>query len=79
MNMEGIDNELALAMAAIGVKSMEDLAEQAIDDLMGIVGMDEERAGKLIMTARAPGLQVQQHRIDDFTAHYLETRRPDGS
>jgi N utilization substance protein A len=58
LNMEGIDNELALAMAAIGVKSMEDLAEQAIDDLMGIVGMDEERAGKLIMTARAPWFAI---------------------
>jgi N utilization substance protein A len=33
---------------------MEDLAEQSIDDLMQIDGMDEERAGKLIMTARAP-------------------------
>ena len=33
---------------------MEDLAEQAIDDLMDIEGMDEERAGTLIMTARAP-------------------------
>jgi len=33
---------------------MEDLAEQSIDDLMVIAGMDEERAGQLIMTARAP-------------------------
>jgi N utilization substance protein A len=33
---------------------MEDLAEQAIDDLMDINGMDETRAGALIMTARAP-------------------------
>ena len=54
LNMEGIDSQLALALAGIGVKTMEDLAEQAIDDLMGIAGMDEERAGKLIMTARAP-------------------------
>lgn len=52
--MEGMDNQLALALAEIGVKSMEDLAEQAIDDLMVLEGMDEERAGKLIMTARAP-------------------------
>ncbi|MDT8398855.1 MAG: transcription termination factor NusA [Pseudomonadales bacterium] len=54
LNMEGMDNELALALAKIGVKTMEDLAEQAVDELMGIEGMDEERAGKLIMTARAP-------------------------
>ena len=33
---------------------MEDLAEQSIDELLDIEGMDEERAGQLIMTARAP-------------------------
>jgi N utilization substance protein A len=33
---------------------MEDLAEQSIDELMEIEGMDEERAASLIMTARAP-------------------------
>jgi N utilization substance protein A len=33
---------------------MEELAEQSIDELIDIEGMDEERAGKLIMTARAP-------------------------
>jgi N utilization substance protein A len=33
---------------------MEDLAEQATDELMEIEGMTEERAGQLIMTARAP-------------------------
>ena len=54
LNMEGMDNALALALAGINVKTMEDLAEQSIDDLMVIDGMDEERAGKLIMTARAP-------------------------
>jgi transcription termination/antitermination protein NusA len=54
LNMEGVDNQLALALAAIDIKTMEDLAEQSIDDLMVIAGMDEERAGQLIMTARAP-------------------------
>jgi N utilization substance protein A len=33
---------------------MEDLAEQTVDDLMDIEGMDEEKAAALIMTARAP-------------------------
>jgi transcription termination/antitermination protein NusA len=54
LNMEGMDDVLALALAGKGIVSMEDLAEQAIDELMDIEGMDEERAGKLIMTARAP-------------------------
>ncbi|MEX0739397.1 MAG: transcription termination factor NusA [Pseudohongiella sp.] len=54
LNMEGMDDVLAMALAGKGIVSMEDLAEQAIDELMDIEGMDEERAGKLIMTARAP-------------------------
>ncbi|HHX82599.1 MAG TPA: transcription termination/antitermination protein NusA [Pseudomonadaceae bacterium] len=54
LNMEGMDNELALALSEIDIKTMEDLAEQSIDDLMVIAGMDEERAGQLIMEARAP-------------------------
>ncbi|TFH75962.1 transcription termination/antitermination protein NusA [Gammaproteobacteria bacterium LSUCC0112] len=54
LNMEGMDDELAMALAGKGILNMEDLAEQSIDDLMDIDGMDEERAGKLIMTARAP-------------------------
>lgn len=60
LNMEGVDNELALALSKIGVLSMEDLAEQSIDELMEIEGMDEERAGKLIMTARAPWFADEQ-------------------
>lgn len=54
LNMEGMDDALAMALAGKGILNMEDLAEQSIDDLMDIEGMDEERAGKLIMTARAP-------------------------
>ena len=49
---------LSLMAAGIGpghgVITMEDLAEQAVDELMVIDGMDEDRAGALIMTARAP-------------------------
>jgi N utilization substance protein A len=41
-------------LAAKGIVTMEDLAEQAVDDLIDIEGMDEERAGNLIMIARAP-------------------------
>jgi len=52
--MEGMDTDLANALAVKGVCSMEDLAEQAVDELMEIEGMDETRAAELIMTARAP-------------------------
>ena len=54
LEMEGMDEETAKRLAAKGIKSMEDLAEQAVDDLMDIEGIDEERAAKIIMTARAP-------------------------
>ena len=54
LTMEGMDRELAFTLAARGVVTMEDLAEQSVDEMMEIEGMDEERAGKLIMTARAP-------------------------
>ena len=59
LNLEGMDDALALALAKIGILSMEDLAEQSIDELMGIDNMDEERAGKLIMTARAPWFEEE--------------------
>ena len=54
LNMEGMDGKLALELAKKGILNMEELAEQSIDELIDIEGMDEERAGKLIMTARAP-------------------------
>jgi N utilization substance protein A len=54
LTMDGMDDALAHALASRGVITMEDLAEQAIDELMEFDGMDEERAAQLIMTARAP-------------------------
>jgi len=41
-------------LAARGIICMEDLAEQAVDELLDIDGMNETKAGELIMTARAP-------------------------
>jgi N utilization substance protein A len=54
LEMEGMDTRLAFQLAKIGVVTMEDLAEQAVDDLSEIDDLDEERAGQLIMIARAP-------------------------
>ncbi len=54
LNMEGMNDQLALALSKMGILSMEDLAEQSVDELMDIEDMDEVRAGHLIMTARAP-------------------------
>ena len=54
LEMEGMDRQLAYILASRSVITMEDLAEQGVDDLMDIPDMTEERAGELIMTARAP-------------------------
>jgi N utilization substance protein A len=54
LSMEGMDEDLAYKCAAAGIITMEDLAEQAVDDLLEVEEMDAERAGALIMTARAP-------------------------
>jgi transcription termination/antitermination protein NusA len=54
LNMDGMDRHLAFILASRAIVTMEDLAEQAVDDLLDIEDMTEERAGELIMTARAP-------------------------
>jgi len=55
LSMDGMTQDLAFELAKKGVCTMEDLAEQSIDDLLGIKGIeDSEQAGTLIMTARAP-------------------------
>ena len=53
LNLEGMDRTLASALALKGLTTLDDLAEQSIDDLMDIEAMTEERAGKMIMAARA--------------------------
>jgi N utilization substance protein A len=52
LEMEGMDEHTARLLASAGIKTREELAEQAVDDLMPIEGMTEERAKVLIMTAR---------------------------
>ena len=52
--MEGMNRKLAYALAAREIITMEDLAEQAIDDIVGIDGLDSDMAARLIMKAREP-------------------------
>jgi N utilization substance protein A len=52
--MEGMDDDLAYELAVRNIVTMEDLAEQSVDELMEIEGMDEKRAAALIMKAREP-------------------------
>ena len=54
LEMAGMDDDTARVLAAGGIRTMEDLAECAIDEVLEVVEMSEERASELIMTARAP-------------------------
>jgi len=54
LTMDGMDRHLAFILASRGIVTMEDLAEQGVDDILDVEGMTEERAAELIMTARAP-------------------------
>ncbi len=54
LEMEGMDNDLAYDLASQGIVTMDDLAEQSVDDLLAFDGMNEEKAAKLIMKAREP-------------------------
>ncbi|EEJ5583436.1 transcription termination/antitermination protein NusA [Salmonella enterica subsp. enterica serovar Saintpaul] len=52
LNLEGLDRDMAFKLAARGVCTLEDLADQGIDDLADIEGLTDEKAGELIMAAR---------------------------
>ncbi|MGI9317134.1 MAG: transcription termination factor NusA [bacterium] len=54
LSMEGMDEETARALAAGGIRTMEELAECATDEVLDVVDLPPERASELIMTARAP-------------------------
>lgn len=54
LTMEGMDDALAHELARRGIVTMEDLAEQSIDELVDIQGVDATRAAALIMKAREP-------------------------
>ncbi len=52
LDLEGMDTELAAKLAQAGVKTRDDLADLAVDDLLEISGIEAERAKALIMKAR---------------------------
>jgi transcription termination/antitermination protein NusA len=52
--VEGVDKELAYELAARGIRTREELADQSLDELESVPGLDPERAGQIIMAARAP-------------------------
>ncbi|WP_406663767.1 transcription termination factor NusA [Gallaecimonas sp. GXIMD1310] len=52
LNLEGLERHLAYTLASKGIRTLEDLAEQGVDDLTDIDELDEAKAGELIMAAR---------------------------
>ena len=54
MSLEGMTSELAEQFNARGINTVDELAEQSIDDLLDISDITEEQAGALIMKAREP-------------------------
>lgn len=58
--MEGMEKHLALTLASKGITTQEELAEQAVDDLINITELTEDQAAELIMTARRPWFEAQQ-------------------
>ena len=53
LGLEGMAQDTAFALAAKGIKTKEELAELATDELLELVEMSAEQAAALIMAARA--------------------------
>ncbi len=51
--MESVSEELLAQLAAANINTIEELAEQGVEDLLEIEGVDKEQAAGLIMAARA--------------------------
>ncbi len=54
LTMEGMDEDTARTLAAGGIRTMEELAECAVDEVLDVIDLEIARASELIMTARAP-------------------------
>ena len=51
--LEGISPDILNQLQKMGIATVDDLAEHSVDELLPIPGMTAEKAGALIMTARA--------------------------
>ncbi|WEN41810.1 Transcription termination/antitermination protein NusA [Thauera sp. GDN1] len=53
LNLDGMEKSLAAKLAQQGIRTRDDLADLAVDELVEMAGIDEERAKALISVARA--------------------------
>ncbi len=54
LEIDGMDEYTARLLASHKIRTREDLADCAVDELLEIPGFEKEKAEQLIMTARAP-------------------------
>ncbi|OGA05843.1 MAG: transcription termination/antitermination protein NusA [Betaproteobacteria bacterium RIFCSPLOWO2_02_FULL_64_12] len=59
LHLEGMDGDLAARLAEKGIRTRDDLADLAVDDLLELTPIDVERAKSLIMSARAHWFEQQ--------------------
>jgi N utilization substance protein A len=52
LGLEGMDKAIAVQLAAHEIKTRDDLAELSVDELIELVGMEEDKAKALILEAR---------------------------
>ena len=52
LSLKSVDEELAYSLARNGINTREKLAEQSVDELIDIEGLNEEIAAEIIMEAR---------------------------
>jgi N utilization substance protein A len=73
LEMDGMDDALAELLSAQGICTMEDLAEQSVDELTEIEGIEDDQAATLIMTAREPWF-AEDETAEQTTTDSNETR-----
>ncbi len=62
LSLEGMDESLAFKLASKGIRTMEDLAELSIDELLEKSESDDEkRSAELIMAARKPWFDKEEN------------------
>ncbi|MDR3087606.1 MAG: transcription termination factor NusA [Azoarcus sp.] len=57
--LEGMDKTLAARLASQDIRTRDDLADLAVDELVEMTGIDGERAGALISVARAHWFETE--------------------
>jgi N utilization substance protein A len=60
LNLDGMDKHLAAALSRHDIKTRDDLADLAVDELVEMTAIDDERAKKLITVARAHWFAAEQ-------------------